>query len=153
MSARTAAFLANVILLVHFALVAFVVAGLLLTLLGGCCRWSWVRNFWFRATHLALVVVIVLEAIFGIVCPLTTWESQLRALAGDEGVVELERQGFIIYYARKILFFPDELAWDAQTLMWIYIGFGAVVVLSVVLVPPRWPEGWRRRVPPVSSPV
>jgi hypothetical protein len=139
MTPQRAAFLANLVLIAHFLLVAFVVVGLLLVLLGGLLRWQWIRNFWFRAAHFALVVIIVLESVFGIVCPLTTWEKNLRELAGEEGLVELERQGFIVYYARKILFFPDALAWDAETLMWLYVGFGVLVLVSIVAFPPRWP--------------
>lgn len=146
MTPSTAATLANLVLLIHFALVAFVVSGLVLVCLGGLLRWNWVRNFWFRCIHLLLVVVIVLESIFGIVCPLTTWEKELRERAGDLGVVELERQGFIIYYARKVLFLPDNLEWDDKTLMWVYVGFGIAVLASVILVPPRWPK-WVRRPP------
>ena len=40
--------LADAILVAHVALVAFVICGLLVTLLGGLCRWRWVRNPWFR---------------------------------------------------------------------------------------------------------
>ncbi|GBD36274.1 hypothetical protein HRbin36_01395 [bacterium HR36] len=137
---QQAAFLADAILLLHFVLVAFVVAGLVFVLVGGLLRWAWVRHFWFRAVHLALVVVIVLESVFGIVCPLTSWEKQLRQFAGEAGAVELERQGFIIYYARKLLFFPDALEWEARTLTWVYLGFGALVAISLLAVPPRWPR-------------
>lgn len=140
MTPQTLALLANVLLLLHFTLVAFVVLGLLFILLGGLLRWSWVRNFWFRLVHLLLVAVIVLESAFGITCPLTTWEVQLRQKAGEVAAIELERQGFIIYYVSKTLFLGDTLDLNAETLMWLYIGFGAVVLASLFLIPPRWPR-------------
>jgi hypothetical protein len=54
---------ADVVLLLHVAFVIFVVAGLLLILLGRLLRWPWIRT--------------------GIICPLTTFEMTLRAKAGD----------------------------------------------------------------------
>ena len=40
--------LADSLLVVHFAFVAFVVVGFILILAGLWCGWKWVRNFWFR---------------------------------------------------------------------------------------------------------
>ncbi len=37
--------LADIILVIHFAIVLFVIFGLLLTLIGLTMRWVWVRNF------------------------------------------------------------------------------------------------------------
>ena len=43
--------LADLIVAIHAAYVAFVVVGLLLILLGVACGWQWVRNWWFRIAH------------------------------------------------------------------------------------------------------
>jgi hypothetical protein len=45
--------LADAVLALHVAFVCFVVIGLLLVLAGGALRWSWVRNPWFRWSHLS----------------------------------------------------------------------------------------------------
>jgi hypothetical protein len=54
---------ADLVVVVHFAFVAFVVFGLLLTLVGGVRRWSWVRNLRFRTIHLAAIAFVVAESL------------------------------------------------------------------------------------------
>ena len=93
---------ADVILLVHFAFVAFVLLGLLLTWIGYFLQWSFVRNFWFRLAHLLAIGVVAVEAIGGIVCPLTRWEADLRWKAGASP----EYAGsFMQHWVHKIMFF------------------------------------------------
>lgn len=138
MTPELAAFLANLILILHALLATFVVGGWLVTVVGGLCRWQWVRSFWFRVLHLLVVGVIVLESVFGMVCPLTRWEEQLRSLAGQEGTDELEQLGFLLYYLRRILFLPDHWEWSQTVLMWVYIAFGVGVLATWIFFPPRW---------------
>src|SRR5688572_32767771 len=73
---------ADLVLLLHFAFVAFVVLGLAVIWIGHFLRWPFVRNFYFRLAHLLAMAVVVLESLGGAVCPLTTWENKLRLLAG-----------------------------------------------------------------------
>ena len=72
-------FLADCVIFVHLAYVAFAVIGLLLTLIGLGLRWQWVRNLRFRVAHLVMVEVVALEGWFNIRCPLTDVEWLLRA--------------------------------------------------------------------------
>jgi hypothetical protein len=74
---------ADAIVAFHTGYVGFVVVGQLLILLGVIFRWRWVRNPWFRVIHLACIAVVALEAMSHITCPLTTWERDLRDLAGQ----------------------------------------------------------------------
>ncbi len=76
--------LADVVLVVHAAFVAFVVVGLVLIWVGRFRGWAFVRNFWFRAAHLVAIGVVAAESLTGFVCPLTMWEDRLRLLAGGE---------------------------------------------------------------------
>src|ERR1700689_954096 len=76
--------LADLIVAIHSAYVAFVVVGQALILVGLLRRWRWVRNWWFRVAHLVAIVVVALETAFNIPCPLTVWEQRLREMAGDE---------------------------------------------------------------------
>ena len=78
--------LADMVLILHVAFVAFVVGGLLLILTGGFRGWGWVRNPWFRAAHLAGIAVVVLQAWFwnhlpahhlGNASPRTSWRPDL----------------------------------------------------------------------------
>lgn len=124
--------LANAVLVLHVGIVLFIIGGLLLTLMGAACKWAWVSNFWFRALHLAGIACVAMEAWLGIVCPLTTLELWLRARAGQatyEG-------DFIAHWLRQLLFY--------EAPPWVFIaaysGFGLLVILSWVLVPPARPR-------------
>jgi hypothetical protein len=120
---------ADLVLLVHALFVAFVVVGLVLILAGKPLGWSWVRNPWFRAAHLAAIAVVVLQAWLGIVCPLTTWEMALRAKGGDA----VYAGAFVAHWLDALLYY--------QAPPWVfavaYTLFGALVVLSWFRVRPR----------------
>jgi len=55
MSPKTYLFFADSVLFIHVLVVAFVVLGLVVTLIGGVAKWAWARNPWFRLTHLACI--------------------------------------------------------------------------------------------------
>lgn len=124
------AILANVVLVVHVAIVWFVIFGLLLTILGGVLQWSWVRNFWFRATHLAMIGFVVVQAWCGEICPLTLWEQDLRRAAGQDSY----EGSFVAYWLGKLIWFP----WTPRTFTIVYTVFGLAVAGALILVPPRW---------------
>ena len=135
--------LSHLVLLIHFVFVAFVVVGLLLTWLGYFLRWKFVRNFYFRSAHLLAMAVVLLEALFGVVCPLTTWEIQLRKLSGQ---VVYEDKTFMQYWLHKIMFFQLEQA----TFTIIYSCFFTALILSFVFVFPELP--WRKENPLPDQP-
>jgi hypothetical protein len=114
-------FFADTLLLIHFAFVVFVVVGFILVLVGQLARWSWVHNRTFRITHLAAIGIVVLQAWFGQICPLTVWENELRRLAGQADYSET----FIQHWLHKALFYQAE-PWIFTT---IYTLFGVLVVL------------------------
>jgi len=120
---------ADAVVLVHFAYVAFVVIGLLAILLGLACRQRWARNFWFRCLHLLAILVVAAEAVCGITCPLTTWEHQLRALAGETSY----HGDFIEAWVHRLMFFDAE-PWVFTV---CYVLFGLVVLATFILAPPR----------------
>ena len=117
--------LADVILIVHFAFVAFVVCGLLAIWLGAVLRWPWVRNFWFRMAHLAAILFVATEAVAGMVCPLTLWEDALRGRGSETGFIER--------WLHSILFYNFE-PWVFTT---AYALFALVVIVTFIAVPPR----------------
>ncbi len=114
----------------HACYVGFVVLGLAAILLGGACRWNWVRNVYFRVVHLAMIAIVVGEALAGIPCPLTIWEKQLRVQAGQASYAG----DFIGYWVHRLIFYRAE-PWVFTLL---YVTFGLLVVAGLVLVPPRW---------------
>ena len=120
---------ADCILLVHVAFVAFVVFGQLGIILGLACGWRWVRNFWFRGCHLAAIGFVVVQAWLGAICPLTIWEDRLRRTAGGAGY-----EGSLIdHWLGRILYY-DAPAWLFTA---CYTTFGLVVLLTFVFAPPR----------------
>jgi hypothetical protein len=122
-------FLADLIVVFHATYVGFVVFGLVAILLGGVLRWAWVRNIWFRLLHLLAILVVAGEALLGIVCPLTTWESQLREAAGDAA----QEGSFVGRWVHELIF-VEVPPWG---LTLGYCLFALAVVLAFVLVPPR----------------
>ncbi len=113
--------LADTILVIHFAFVVFVVSGFMLILVGLLARWSWVHNRKFRITHLVAIGIVVLQAWFGQLCPLTVWENELRHRAGQSGYTET----FVGHWLHEVLFY-EAAPWVFTT---IYTCFGALVVL------------------------
>lgn len=73
--------LADAVLALHFGVVVFVVGGLLAVLVGNGLGWRWVNRRRWRLMHLVAVVVVAAQAWLGVLCPLTTLESWLRAQA------------------------------------------------------------------------
>jgi hypothetical protein len=133
--------LADLVLLLHVAVVLFVVAGLPLIVGGNLAGWRWVNGWWFRLAHLLAIVVVVAESWVGIACPLTTLEVWLRAQAGQAPQVE----SFIGYWMQRLLYYT--LA------PWVFISaytvFGLLVLLAWWRYPPssrRTPRGPARKV-------
>jgi hypothetical protein len=129
---RMARLLADVVVLCHAAYVTFVIVGLLVTLYGGWAGWYWVRNFWFRMIHLAMISIVVVESIIGITCPLTVWEAALRRRAGET----VQSGAFIARWAHELMFF-DAPTWVFTT---AYCVFGLLVVVAFILIPPTRPR-------------
>lgn len=121
--------MADIILLLHVLFVVFVVAGLVLIFVGNAICWSWVKNPWYRVTHLIGIGIVVAQSWLGVICPLTTWEMALRSEAGDATYTG----SFISHWLQTLLYYQAP-AWFFVT---CYTGFGAVVVASWFLVRPR----------------
>ncbi len=93
--------LADVALTLHFAVVAFVVGGLVLVIIGNLRNWRWVNALWFRLAHLGAIAVVVAEAWLGVVCPLTNLEMWLRA----EARATTYSGSFIEHWIQRILYY------------------------------------------------
>ena len=121
--------LADAVLLLHTLFVIFIIAALLLTIIGGLRRWRWVRNFWFRTVHLVCIAVVVAQSWIGLLCPLTTLEMWLRRQAG-EAVYD---KSFIQYWLERLLYY-DAPEWVFVT---VYTIFGLLVIITWIRFPPR----------------
>jgi hypothetical protein len=69
--------LAQIILYVHFAIIAFNVLGLVVIPLGAWLKWRIVRIAWLRLLHLGIMAVVAGQALVGRACFLTIWEDEL----------------------------------------------------------------------------
>ena len=120
--------LADLVLVLHAAVVLFVVGGLVVIVLGNVNGWHWVNATWFRAAHLVAIVVVTFQAWAGVVCPLTTLESWLRVQGGSPGYSE----SFIEHWVQRLLFY-NAPAWVFTLL---YSTFAAVVAAIWWRYPP-----------------
>jgi Protein of Unknown function (DUF2784) len=120
--------LADLILLVHFALAAFIVLGLPLVWIGAWLGWNWVRGRALRYAHAIAILVVAAEALAGSVCPLTHWEDALRASA--------DGRSFIGRWFARLLYY-DFPEW-AFTLA--YVLYAAATLATLRLVAPRRPS-------------
>ena len=120
---------ADAILFTHVLFVAFVIISLLLIFLGKFLSWHWIRNPWFRLSHLLGITVVVLQSWLGVICPLTTWEMALRSKAGDT----VYAGSFISHWLQTLIYY--------QAPAWVFIvcysAFGLLVVVSWFWVRPR----------------
>jgi hypothetical protein len=131
------AFLADLVVFFHGLYVLFAVGGEAVILIGAALRWRWIRNLWFRVLHLGAVLLVAAQALLGVLCPLTILENRLRTAAGQTAEEEITFLGRIIRH----LIFYDFPGWVFTLL---YVGFGAVVLGTLFLVPPEKPPGRRQ---------
>lgn len=101
--------LAEATMVVHFAFLAYVVAG-------GFLAWRWPRTIWL---HLALAGWGFSTIAFGLECPLTHIEDWARQRAGEQGLTT----GFIDTYLTGVIY-PER----AKTLLQFIAG--AIVLIS-----------------------
>ena len=120
--------LADGILVIHFGIVAFIVLGLPLIWIGHFLKWSFVRNLWFRVTHLALMSIVAIQALFGIICPLTTLENKLRESAGAAAY----ESTFIDHWLSQLMFFEFSPVFFTVA----YTLFFLLIAASWIVVPP-----------------
>lgn len=119
--------LADLVVGVHSAFIAFVVAG-------GFLTWRWPRLGWIHVPAAAWGTLIELA---GWICPLTPLENHLRHRAGDAGYAG----GFIEHYVIPIVY-PAGLTRPLQ----IALGVGALA-LNLVAYGGLWWKTRRRGAP------
>jgi hypothetical protein len=122
-------FLADLVLSLHFAIVLFVVGGLLVIVVGSLRGWRIAGARWFRLAHLAAIAIVIAQAWLGVVCPLTTLEMWLRARA----LGSTYTGSFIEHWLQHLMYF-DAPPWAFAV---AYSLFGLVVLATWWYFPPR----------------
>ena len=119
---------ADAILVVHFTFVVFVVGGQACVVIGYFRDWRWVRSLTFRVCHLLAIGFVVAQAWASNICPLTVWESKLRAAAGEQSY----QRSFIEHWIGKLIYYDAPLWLFAV----VYTLFGALVIFTWIWVRP-----------------
>lgn len=129
--------LADAVLTLHFAVVAFVVGGALAVGLGNRRGWPWVNGWWFRLAHLGAIAFVVLQAWWGASCPLTVLESWLRRQARSAAY----EKSFIEHWVQRLLYY--------EAPAWVFVLVYSLFGLGVLWLWWRFPPvSRRRRAPP-----
>lgn len=125
--------LADAVLLVHVAVVLFIVGGLPLILIGNWRGWRWVNGKRLRLLHLGGIALVAIQAWLGQLCSLTLLESWLREQAGQAGYAS----GFVVHWVHHLLYYDAPL--------WVftlaYSLFGLLVLAAWWRFPPCKPNG------------
>jgi nitrate/nitrite transporter NarK len=98
--------LADIVLLLHAGYAAFVIVGLLAVPLGGWLNWRWVRARSLRVVHVLCTTIVAVEALVGMICPLTWLEHVLLVASGAAGY----ERSFIGQLVYQLLYY-DAPAW------------------------------------------
>lgn len=76
-----------------------------------------------------MIAFVTLEALVGVICPLTEWEQALRERAGRESY----EGSFVAHWVGRALYYDFEL--------WVftlaYVGWCGLVILMYRKIPPR----------------
>lgn len=121
--------LADLVLAMHVAFILFVVGGQILIMAGWARGWSWPRYRWFRRLHLLAIGFVMLEAWFGVVCPLTLLENIFRDAAG----IAVYENGFVRHWTHRLVFYRA----PGWVFTLIYTVFAGLVLLTWFAYPPR----------------
>lgn len=124
-------FLADVVVVFHLAVVAFVVGG-------GALVLRWRRMAW---VHLPLIAWVIFAECFQQICPLTYLENWLR----DQGGVGAYRGDFVAHYLLPVLY-PAGLTPTIQIVLGV-----SIFVINVVLYALAFARLGRRRRQPASD--
>jgi hypothetical protein len=129
MDVKTAALLADLVLFLHFGIVAFVVIGFVLILFSLRRNWfqraRWIRSRKFRWIHFCVISFVALQAVFGRICSLTLLESNLREAADQTGY----DRPFVVYWISRILYW-DFPSW-VFTMVYVILALTALGLLFV----------------------
>jgi hypothetical protein len=127
--------LAEAVLALHVAIILFNLFGIVAIPLGAWRGWRFVRVFWWRALHVAILALVALQAVLAQICFLTSWQAALMRGAGEAA----SEAPLIARVVNRLIYWPLPL-WVFAVL---YVAVAAYVLLLWRLVPPKLP--WLRQ--------
>ena len=110
---------ADIILLLHFLIVIYIVSLFLLIPIGFKLNWQIVKNKKIRLSHFFLMLLITFESLIGITCPLTLIENRLRNIDHSEN--------FINYWLSKVIY------WDLPSYYFVVIYLFFLFLTTILL--------------------
>jgi len=131
---------ADVILLIHFIFVAFVVLGFIFIWIGYFTKQKFARNAKFRICHILAMGIVLCESLVDMICPLTEWENYLRVRGGQDQVYETS---FMKEWIHKIMFFD----FSELTFVIVYALFFALILLTLLVIPLDFKKRSERQLP------
>lgn len=125
------ALIADFIVSIHFLYVMFVLFGQIIIILGWIFKWSFIRNPYFRILHFVAILIVAVQAILDVSCPLTLWENRLRSLAGQTVEWDISFIGRLL----RLFVFYNFPSWFFTVL---HVSFAGIVLLTLIFVPPKF---------------
>lgn len=129
MDAPLYSLLARVVLALHVGVILFNVGALVVISLGAWRGWRFVRIWWWRALHLAMLALVAVQALLARACFLTLWQSALQQRAGESA----SSAPLIARWVHDLIFWPLPLWFFAV----LYVVVCLYALLLWRLVPPR----------------
>ena len=118
--------IADIILVIHFAFIAFLIVGQALMMIGYHRDWRWATNRVLRVVHVACTLYVVVQTWAGQWCPLTLLENRFRQSAGQRAY----GSSFIQDWMGRLIYY-DLPPWVFTV---TYTAFGAVVIIYWLLL-------------------
>ena len=79
-------FLADLILIIHFAVVLFIIFGFCFPIFYKF-KFNFAKNYYIRIIHISLITIVLVETLAGVICPLTIIENLLRNSTQSESLI------------------------------------------------------------------
>ena len=118
--------IADIVLVIHFAFIAFLVGGQALMMIGYHRNLRWVTSRLIRGIHIACTLYVVVQTWAGQWCPLTLLENRFRQSAGQQTY----SNSFIQDWMERLIYY-DLPHWVFTV---SYTVFGALVIAYWLLL-------------------
>jgi len=132
--------LADLIVVVHFAWILFMLVGFIFTLYGFLHK-EFFQRWIFRTLHLFGIAYVSILAIMGKYCPLTLWENTLRAKYAPH----------LTYPGSSMIHYFEKFVYPDVNPLFIQIPTTFIAVFTVVVFIIKPPErikrlfGWKQK--------
>jgi hypothetical protein len=116
----------DIIMVVHFAFIAFLIGGQVLMMIGYHRNWGWATNRLLRGIHIVCTLYVVVQTWAGQWCPLTLLENRFRQSSGQQ----IYSSSFIQDWIGRLIYY-DLPPWVFTV---TYTVFGALVLIYWLLL-------------------